>query len=103
MDVGVAPYPARRSYVSPLKVFEYLAAGLPVVASGVDQLAGLLSDGDTGLLFEPGDAGALADALGLLADEPERRASLGRAGRAAVLAHHTWDAVAGRILEVARL
>lgn len=103
MDVGVAPYPARRSYVSPLKVFEYMAAGLPVVASGVDQLAGLLSDGDTGLLFEPGDAGALADALGLLADEPERRASLGRAGRAAVLAHHTWDAVAGRILEVARL
>jgi glycosyltransferase involved in cell wall biosynthesis len=103
MDVGVAPYPARRSYVSPLKVFEYLASGLPVVASGVDQLAGLLSDGDLALLVEPESAGALADALGLLAREPERRASIGRAGRAAVLAHHTWDAVAGRILEIARL
>jgi glycosyltransferase involved in cell wall biosynthesis len=54
-------------------------------------------------MFEPENAGALADALGLLAREPERRASLGRAGRATVLAHHTWDAVAGRILEIARL
>ena len=103
MDVGVAPYPARRSYVSPLKVFEYLAAGLPVVASGVDQLAGLIRDGETGVLFEPENVAALADALEHLAVDRERRATLGRAGRAAVLAHHTWDAVAGRILGIARL
>ncbi len=101
MDVGVAPYPTRRSYVSPLKVFEYLAAGLPVVASGADQIAELVGDGNAGVLVEPENPTALAGALQELASEPERRARLGRAGRATVLANHTWDAVAARILALA--
>jgi glycosyltransferase involved in cell wall biosynthesis len=98
MDVGVAPYPTRRSYVSPLKVFEYLAAGLPVVASGADQIAELVGDGEAGLLVDPESPAALAGALQELASQPERRAQLGRAGRDKVLASHTWDAVAARIL-----
>ena len=98
MDAGVAPFPAQRAYVSPLKVFEYLAAGLPVVASGVEQVAELISHRETGLLFEPDDAGALAEALDLLAGDPQLRARIGRAGRAEVMARHTWDAVAERVL-----
>ncbi len=101
MDVGVAPYPTRRSYVSPLKVFEYLAAGLPVVASGAEQITELVGDGEAGLLVEPENPTALAGALQELASEPERRVRLGRAGRAKVLAGHTWDAVAARILALA--
>jgi glycosyltransferase involved in cell wall biosynthesis len=84
-----------------LKVYEYMAAGLPVVASGVDQLTELVRDGDTGLRCEPDDAAGLAAALEALAHDPERRARMGRAGRERVLERHTWDAAARRILAIA--
>lgn len=101
MDVGVAPFPARRSYVSPLKVYEYMAAGLPVVASGADQLTELVQDGDTGRRCVPEDAAGLAGALDALAHDPEGRVRMGRAGRERVLERHTWDAVARRIFAIA--
>jgi glycosyltransferase involved in cell wall biosynthesis len=102
MDVGVAPYPqATGFYFSPLKVYEYMAAGRPVVASRVGQVARLVQDGVTGLLCPPGDATALAGALTrLYRDSPERE-RMGRAGRELVLREHTWDAVVERILRIA--
>jgi glycosyltransferase involved in cell wall biosynthesis len=64
MDVAVAPYPGNLDfYFSPLKVVEYLAAGLPVVVSDIGQLSHLVSHGETGWLCPPGDEVALADAL----------------------------------------
>ncbi len=99
-DVGVAPYPPSTSdYFSPLKVYEYLAAGLPVVASRVGQTAQVLVDGETGVLVEPGDPAALAAALRALRDDVALRERLGSAGRRLVLAERTWDAVARRILD----
>src|SRR5206468_967242 len=59
MDAAVAPYPAGDFYFSPLKVFEYMAAGLPIAASAIGQLATLLRDQQTALLCPPGDAAAL--------------------------------------------
>src|SRR5205807_2068305 len=56
MDVAIAPYPALDNfYYSPLKLFEYMAAGRPVVASRVGQVAEVVVDGVTGLLFGPGE------------------------------------------------
>jgi glycosyltransferase involved in cell wall biosynthesis len=102
MDVAVAPYPnLAQFYFSPLKVYEYMAAGLPVVASRVGQLEGLIEDGVNGLLCAPGDPDALAAALDKLRRDPGLRASLGRAARQTILRGHTWDAVADRILELA--
>lgn len=102
MDVGTAPYPAlERCYFSPLKLFEYMAAGLPVAASRVGQAAAVVDHGRSGLLCPPGDAGALAEALATLHADPALRARLGAAARRDALAHHTWDAVAGRILDLA--
>jgi len=102
MDVAVAPYPRREGYYfSPLKVFEYMAAGVPVVASRVGQLAQLIEDGVNGILVPPGDAVALANALNQLRIDPDLRARLGPAGRMTVLRKHTWDAVAKRILSLA--
>jgi glycosyltransferase involved in cell wall biosynthesis len=104
MNVAVAPYPRLDSfYFSPLKVYEYMAAGLPVVASRIGQLAELIQDGVNGLLVAPGDAGALADALDCLRLEPALRKRLGRAARATVLRGHTWKAVVERIYELAAL
>lgn len=104
MDVAIAPYPPLSAfYFSPLKVYEYMAAGRPVIASRIGQLANLIEDGVNGLLCPAGDPVALAAALDRLRREPELRARLGRAARATVLRHHTWEAVARRILHLAGL
>jgi glycosyltransferase involved in cell wall biosynthesis len=57
------------------------ACGLPVVASRLQGLVEAVLDGETGLLFEPGDARQLADRLEMLLDHPDRAAELGRRGR----------------------
>ncbi len=104
MDVGVAPYPSVANfYFSPLKVYEYMAAARPVVASRVGQLEKLIEPEVTGLLVPPGDVTALASGLERIRREPELGLRLGRAARAKVLRHHTWDGAVQRILELARL
>ncbi|MBE9052395.1 glycosyltransferase family 4 protein [Nostocales cyanobacterium LEGE 11386] len=104
MDVAVAPYSAQSDfYFSPLKVYEYMAAGLPVVVSCIGQLADLIDSGVNGILCPPGDAIALADALENLWRSPNLRHSLGQAARKTVIAHHTWEAIAQRILHIAGL
>ncbi|MCG6134288.1 MAG: glycosyltransferase family 4 protein [Nostoc sp. LLA-1] len=104
MDVAVAPYPAQSDfYFSPLKVYEYMAAGLPVVVSNIGQLADLIDSGVNGILCPPGDAIALANSLEQLWRSPTLRHSLGQAARNTVLTHHTWDAIAQKILHLAGL
>jgi glycosyltransferase involved in cell wall biosynthesis len=105
MDVGVAPYPATGPcYFSPLKVYEYLAAGLPVVASRVGQLPSVLEPGPDGgealgELVRPGDPVALAGALAGLRADVGRRHRLRTATRAAALERHTWSGVVRRSLD----
>lgn len=104
MDVGVAPYPMLENcYFSPLKAFEYMAAGLPVVASRIGQLDNLIDHGHTGILYPPEDIGALAAALIRLSDDERLRSRLGTAARTAILNGYTWDAVGARILSHAGL
>jgi glycosyltransferase involved in cell wall biosynthesis len=101
MDAAVAPYPAGSFYFSPLKVFEAMAAGVPVVASRVGQLAQVVRDGVDGILCAPGDAGGFAAALERLWRSPALRARLGTAARRTVLEKYTWDLAAGRVLDLA--
>nr|WP_242045300.1 glycosyltransferase family 4 protein [Anabaena catenula] len=104
MDVAVAPYPAQSDfYFSPLKVYEYMAAGLPVVVSKIGQLVDLIEPGVNGILCPPGDAIALAEALEKLWRSPTLRQSLGQAARQKVMKHHTWDAIVTQILHIAGL
>lgn len=104
MDIAVAPYPpaaAGGHYFSPLKIYEYFAAGLPVVASAIGQIPEVIEPGRTGLLVEPGDPDALAAALGRLIAEPALRDRLGREARTAAERDHTWrralEAIVGDI------
>jgi len=102
MDIATAPYPPMEEfYFSPLKLFEYMAAGLPIVASRVGQIVDVLDEGVTGVLYEPGDIPALANALEWLLDDPNLRSRLGRAARDVVAENFTWRAVVKRILESA--
>lgn len=99
MDVGVAPYPKiRKNYFSPMKVFEYMAAGLPVVVTSAGQLGHIIRDECNGLLCEPGDIGALSEALFCLMRDPALRTRLGRRARRDIEDEHTWQDVASRAL-----
>lgn len=102
MDIAVAPYASDQPfYFSPLKVYEYMASGLPVVASDVGDLGQVVRHGETGLLCRPDDPGALAEALAALAADPARAQAMGAAGRALVLRDHTWAGTAARIVRLA--
>ena len=101
MDVAVAPYPKlEHFYFSPLKVYEYMAAGLPVVASSLGQLTELIHDDVNGMLIPAGDHRALAIALDRLRRDPRLGKRLGHAARETVLRKHSWDSVVSRILEL---
>ena len=102
--MALAPYPRldHPFYFSPLKLFEYMACGVPVVAAEVGQIAEVVRDGETGLLYPPGDADALVAACDrLLADSPLRR-RVGEAAAKEVHTRYTWDHNAARVVELAR-
>lgn len=91
-DCAVAPYPRLEGfYFSPLKVFEYMAAGCPIVASRIGQIESVLTDRETALLVEPGSAAALADAVGTLRTQPAVASSLADAARRRAHARHGWQ------------
>jgi glycosyltransferase involved in cell wall biosynthesis len=97
-DIGVAPFnPSAHGplalgfYWSPLKIFEYMATGLPVVAPALPRLAALVLSGREGLLYDPQDPTGLDAALVSLADAVHRQA-LGAAARARAVGQYSWEA-----------
>jgi glycosyltransferase involved in cell wall biosynthesis len=82
-------------YTSPLKLFEYLAAGRAIIASDLPALREVLTDGETALLVEPGQAPPLANALARLTDASTCAALAARA--AALAPTFTWDRRAERL------
>jgi glycosyltransferase involved in cell wall biosynthesis len=103
MDVAVAPYPNHPNfYFSPLKVYEYMAAGRPIIASRIGQLCHVIQDGRNGLLYEAGDSTELANHLMQLYYQPALRSQLGVTARATVLQNHTWQHVVQKLLRLPR-
>src|SRR5947209_7279936 len=103
-DVALAPYPRPEHafYFSPLKVFEYMACGIPVVAAGLGQIVEVVRDGETGLLYPPGELDALTVACDRLLADPALRQRLGQAAAKEVHGLYTWDQNAARVVELAR-
>jgi glycosyltransferase involved in cell wall biosynthesis len=83
-------------YTSPLKLFEYLAAGRPIVASDLPAFREILTDGETAVLVRPGDVDALAGALQRVASDAALAARLGAAALA-LAPRYSWEARAARI------
>lgn len=97
-SVGLAPYHRQDPvYFCPLKVVDYLAAGLPVVSTDQGDIASLV--GGAGLLVDPDDDAALVEAVGALLDDPARRAELGQQGRVRAMDERTWLAVTRATVE----
>jgi glycosyltransferase involved in cell wall biosynthesis len=86
-------------HYSPLKLAEYLAAGLPAVVPATGQPAERLTDGVDAILVPPEDVAALGAVLRRLHDDPEERARLGKAARAAAEAEWSWDDQVRRVIE----
>jgi glycosyltransferase involved in cell wall biosynthesis len=104
-DIGVAPFDPMRHgplrlgfYWSPLKIFEYMAAGLPVVAPALPRLKRLVEHGREGLLYDPLEPRALDHALVALADPAVRR-RMGAAARARVVTDFSWAAHCAKLDE----
>lgn len=96
----IAVMPDSNEYGSPMKIYEYMAMGKPVVAPRLGPLEDGIVDGETGILFPRRDAAALRAALEKLLGDDRLRAGMGARARDHVLAKHTWDRNAARILEV---
>ncbi len=88
-------------FTSPLKLFEYLAAGCAVVAPRVPAARAVLAEGRDAAMFEPDDPGDLARVLAELLADPVRAAGLSQAGRETARGY-TWGARARTIAAVAR-
>jgi len=96
--IGIAPYDADAYpplarfgfFWSPLKVFEYLASGLPVVLFGYEGLREHAGEAERGLAVPPRDLEAFAAAVASLARDAGARRAMGEAGRAYVRASHGW-------------
>lgn len=73
---------------------EAMACETPVVASKVGGIPEVVVHEHTGLLVEPGDPQALAEAINTILDAPEMARRMGRAGRTRVEQHFSWDAIA---------
>jgi len=99
-DIGVVPTRAAHGQdvaASPLKLFEYMASELPVVASALPALRGVVRDGENGLLFREGDARSLASAVNRLLREEELATRIAVAGRNDAT-RRSWSARAEAIL-----
>ncbi len=98
MDVAVAPYPPLRDfYYSPLKLYEYMAAGRAIVASKIGQVRDAVTDGRTGLLYEPNDVEGLLGCLRRLRNDQQLKRDLGNNARIAC-SKNTWSESAARVL-----
>jgi glycosyltransferase involved in cell wall biosynthesis len=83
-------------YTSPLKLFEYLATGRPIVAADLAAIREVLTDNETAVLVPPDNPGALADAMLRVAGDPALAARLGNAA-AATAPSYSWERRAERI------
>jgi len=97
-DIGVAPFDvaahaplALDFYWSPLKIFEYMAAGLPVVTPDIPRLRRIIANGREGILYDAANPDGLALAIERLAGAGTSRAALGAAARERVVREFGWD------------
>jgi glycosyltransferase involved in cell wall biosynthesis len=101
-DIAMVPYSAQSPpYFSPVKLFECMAMGMPIVASRMGQTEEIVEHERTGWLYDSADPQEPAATLRRLADNPGLWPAAGKAARDRVMAQHTWDASAQCVEQLA--
>ena len=98
--LGVIPYEPvglNNTYTTPNKLFDYMAAGLPVAASRLPELVRFVEQGEIGLTFTPGDPAALAATLNELLADPARYERMRERAREAAC-RYTWEQESVKLL-----
>jgi glycosyltransferase involved in cell wall biosynthesis len=91
------------AYASPLKIFDYMAAGRAIVAPDQPNIREILTDGETALLFDPASADALWQTVLRFAGDAALRTRLGAAARLEIeRRRYTWGGNAARLIDWAR-
>ncbi len=101
-DTCVAPFTHTRNAnigLSPMKIFEYMACGRPVIATNLPGITEVIAESQGGLLYEIGNAESLARQIASLHDAQKREA-MGQRGREYVVKHHSWGNVARQVEEI---
>lgn len=108
-DIALAPYQRRvesdvgndiSQWMSPLKIFEYMAASVPILASDLPAIRSILENGKTGLLCPPDEPKAWTAALERFYEDHQLRAVLSRNAREQFESTHMWSQRAERILSL---
>ncbi|MHB2025439.1 MAG: glycosyltransferase [Elusimicrobiota bacterium] len=97
LDIGTLP--GSTDIICPIKIPEYMAAGLPVLAPDYPCNREIVAHRETGLLFAPGNERSLAESIVELAADKALRLRLGRSAREAALAQFTWEKTWGAVLQ----
>jgi glycosyltransferase involved in cell wall biosynthesis len=102
--IGVIPYEPvglNNTYTTPNKLFDYMAAGLPVAASRLPELTRFVELGEMGLTFTPGDPAALAEAINRMLADPVRYERMRERAQEAAL-RYTWEHESSKLLALYR-
>ena len=103
VDIFVAPYPTIEPfYFSPLKIFEAMAMGKPVIASAQGQICELIIHGVSGLLYSADNQSEFIENLDLLVKDTSMRRTLGRNARKTMVNNFTWKENAHRMLSLCK-
>jgi len=101
MDVVIAPYPDYTFfYYSPIKLFEYMAAGKCVIATAIGQIKEVIQDGINGMLFQPGNYDEMLEKTLLLLQNNSLRETMGKAARKTIEENYTWRHTAEKLNEI---
>ncbi len=91
-DIALAPYATSGLfYYSPVKIFEYMAQGKAIVTTRIGQIAELITEGESGLFFNPDVPGDLDVKVKSLLHDPQARKRMGERARQVVIENHTWS------------
>jgi glycosyltransferase involved in cell wall biosynthesis len=100
MDIAVIPN--SNSWGSPMKMFEYMVMGKPVIAPAYEPIEEVITSGENGILFKPGDYDGLKQAILTLIDNDSLQYEIGDNAKNTVLKNHTWRKNAEKVIEIYR-
>ena len=84
----------------PIKMFEYMSAGIPVIASNFDLWKSIIEKDESGLCVDPKDVDAVAGAINYLIDNPTIAQEMGQRGREAIISKYNWNIEEKKLLGI---